>query len=212
VREYYDRRAAEYDDWYAGTGLFAARHRPGWEAELAALVRTLAALTPARVLDVACGTGFLTRHLRAEVVGLDASAAMLRQAREQAPAARLVRGDAFALPFPDASFGRVFAAHFYGHLLPDERASFRAEARAVGEELVVVDAGLRGGPPREEWQERVLQDGSRHRVFKRFFSAEGLRAELGGGRVLFDGYWFVAAAQAGPARGTGAAPQDGWGD
>lgn len=212
MREYYDRRAAEYDDWYTGTGLFAARRRPGWEQELEALVRLLAALPPTRVLDVACGTGFLTRHLRGEVLGLDPSKAMLRRAREQAPAARLVRGDALALPFPDACFGRVFTGHFYGHLLPDERAAFLAEARAVGAELVVVDAGLRGGEPRDEWQERVLQDGSRHRVYKRFFSAEGLCAELGGGRVLFDGHWFVAVAIPGPARARAPAHQDGWGD
>ena len=27
----------EYDDWYLGTGLFAARVRPGWHAEVEAL-------------------------------------------------------------------------------------------------------------------------------------------------------------------------------
>jgi hypothetical protein len=33
----YDRRAPEYDDWYLGTGLFAARVRPGWHEEVEAL-------------------------------------------------------------------------------------------------------------------------------------------------------------------------------
>src|SRR3712207_6962969 len=27
---YYAARAAEYDDWYEGRGVFAARDRPGW--------------------------------------------------------------------------------------------------------------------------------------------------------------------------------------
>ena len=36
-----------------------------------------------------------------------------------------------------------------------------------------------------------MNDGSRHRVYKRFFSAEGLAAELGGGEVLHAGPWFV---------------------
>ena len=35
--EYYDRRAPEYDEWYLGTGLFAAQERPGWHEELAEL-------------------------------------------------------------------------------------------------------------------------------------------------------------------------------
>jgi len=29
---YYDRRAAEYDEWYTGQGSFAQRDRPGWTA------------------------------------------------------------------------------------------------------------------------------------------------------------------------------------
>jgi SAM-dependent methyltransferase len=177
------------------------------------VVGAVASLSPARVLDVACGTGYLTRHLPGEVFGLDQSAAMLRAARVQAPSARLVRGDALALPFPDRAFGRVFTAHFYGHLLPDERAAFLAEAGALGDELVVVDAGPRGGPPRDEWQDRRLSDGSAHRVFKRFFEGAALAAELGGGRVLHDGYWFVAvSAETASAPARRAAPQDGWGD
>ncbi len=49
-----------------------------------------ASLPPARTLDVACGTGFLTRHLAGEVVGLDQSDAMIEIAREQAPNATFV--------------------------------------------------------------------------------------------------------------------------
>jgi SAM-dependent methyltransferase len=213
VREYYDRRAPEYDDWYRGTGLFGERARTGWDEELAALIRVVAELPPTRVLDVACGTGYLTRHLRGEVVALDQSAAMLGAARRQVPAARFVRADALALPFADRPLGRIFTSHFYGHLEPGERAFFLAEVRAVGAELVVVDAGPRGGPPRDEWQDRVLNDGSKHRVFKRFFTADSLAAELGGGRTLHDGHWFVAVGAPIPLPlPRGRAPQDGWGD
>jgi hypothetical protein len=38
----------------------------------------------------------------------------------------------------------------------------------------------------------VLDDGSSHRVYKRYFRADELAAELGGGTVLHDGRWFVA--------------------
>ena len=47
--------------------MFAARERPGWDEDVAALCAVVAALLPARTLDVACGTGYLTRHLRGEV-------------------------------------------------------------------------------------------------------------------------------------------------
>jgi ubiquinone/menaquinone biosynthesis C-methylase UbiE len=191
VREYYDRRAPEYDDWYLGSGLFAERERPGWEEEVASLRAAIAALPSARVLDVACGTGFLTRELRGEVTALDQSAAMLGEARERVPDARLVQGDALSLPFDDGAFDRVFTGHFYGHLSGEERERFLSEARRVAPELVVVDSALREGGPDEDWPERVLSDGSRHRVYKRWFTGAGLTEELGGGEVLHEGRWFA---------------------
>jgi hypothetical protein len=59
---YYERRAREYDEWHEGEGLFASRDRPGWDAELAEVISLVAALPAARTLDIACGTGFLTRR------------------------------------------------------------------------------------------------------------------------------------------------------
>jgi SAM-dependent methyltransferase len=194
VKAYYEARAREYDDWWLGRGRFADRGRPGWDEELAALRETLESLPPARTLDVACGTGFLTRHLPGEVVGLDQSETMLDVAADQAPAAELVRGDGLVLPFDDASFDRIFTSHFYGHLEDEERRSFLAEARRVAPELVIADASLAHSPVAEEYQERVLNDGSRWEVYKRFFTGEGLAAELGGGRVLHEGRWFVVVA------------------
>ena len=191
MREYYEARASEYDDWYLGRGLFSERERPDWEKELAALERALASLPWAHTLDVACGTGYLTRHLPGEVVGLDQSASMLEVARERVPTAAFIEGDAFALPFADGAFERVFAAHFYGHLDREERVRFLAEAARVAPELVVCDAALRPDRGREEMQERILEDGSSWQVYKRFFGAEELAAELGGGEVIFSGDWFV---------------------
>jgi ubiquinone/menaquinone biosynthesis C-methylase UbiE len=196
MRSYYDQRAPEYDDWWNGTGKFVSRVRPGWEAEVAELVGVLAGLEPAHVLDVACGTGFLTRHLRGEIVALDQSARMLEVAGARMPHARMVQGDAVPLPFADGEFDRLVTGHFYGHLLPKEREAFVAEARRVAREVVVVDSAFAAGAPEagadaEEWQERVLNDGSSHEVYKRYFDGAGLAGELGGGEVLHDGSWFV---------------------
>ena len=192
MKAYYDRRAPEYDEWYLGSGRFAERDRPGWEDEVQGLRRALESLPPARTLDVACGTGFLTRHLPGEVVGLDQSSSMLEEARRQAPQATFLEGDALTLPFEDGTFDRVFTAHFYGHLEHDERERFLSEARRVAKELVVADSALRPDVEPEERQERILNDGSRWEVYKRYFSAEELAQELGGDETLFAGRWFVA--------------------
>jgi SAM-dependent methyltransferase len=190
VKAYYDRRAPEYDDWWLGQGLHAGRERPGWEDELRLLEGVIRGLRPACTLDVACGTGFLTRHLRGDVVGLDASERMLGLARAQAPAARFEQGDALSLPFEDGAFDRVFTSYFYCHLEDEERERFLAEARRVARELVVV-ASIRGdGDDVERWEERRLTDRSRWSVYKRVFEGPDLADELDG-EIVFKGRWFV---------------------
>jgi demethylmenaquinone methyltransferase/2-methoxy-6-polyprenyl-1,4-benzoquinol methylase len=191
VKAYYDARAPEYDDWYRSLGRFDGLDREHWDAELHELERVHAELPPKRTLDVACGTGFLTRHLRGTITGLDQSAAMLAIASARIPDGSFVQADAFPLPFADDSFDRVITGHFYGHLEPELRQAFLADARRVAPELVVVDAAVRPDRERTEWQERILNDGTRWQVYKRYFEPEELAAELGGGEVLLAGRWFV---------------------
>ncbi|HEY6561819.1 MAG TPA: class I SAM-dependent methyltransferase [Polyangiaceae bacterium] len=154
-----------------------------------ALVQSLPA---ARTLDVACGSGFLTRHLRGFVVALDQSRAMVALTQARLPNGVALVADALALPFADRAFDRVLTGHFYGHLSVDERQAFVAEARRVAEELIVIDSALRPGVDCEQWQQRTLNDGSRHRVFKRYLTGSQLAREIAG-EVLLEGDWFVAA-------------------
>jgi ubiquinone/menaquinone biosynthesis C-methylase UbiE len=194
VKDYYDARAREYDEWYLGTGIFTSRERAGWDEALHELTETLCALPAARTLDVACGTGFLTLHLPGAITGLDQSERMLAIARERIPDGRFVRADALTLPFEAGAFERVFTGHFYGHLQDGERERFLSEVRRVAPELVVVDSALRPDHAPVEWQERTLNDGSRFAVYKRYFDAARLAGELGGGRVLHASEWFVGVA------------------
>jgi ubiquinone/menaquinone biosynthesis C-methylase UbiE len=194
VKAYYHARAHEYDDWWLGRGLFASRSRPGWDDELEVLASALRALPAARTLDIACGTGFLTRHLAGAVIGLDQSDAMLAIARRQAPRAGFVLADALELPFAAGSFDRLFTSFFYCHLVEVDRLRFLAEARRMAGEVVVVGSRPGGTEPRARWEERMLADGSRWSVYKRVFEKDELFAELGGGRLVHEGRWFVAVS------------------
>lgn len=86
----------------------------------------------------------------------------------------------------------MLTGHFYGHLPAKERALFLAEANRVATDLVVIDSALRPGVAAEQRQPREFNDGSRHRIYKRYLSASQLADEIGG-EVLLDGMWFVAA-------------------
>ncbi|HSY23340.1 MAG TPA: class I SAM-dependent methyltransferase [Polyangiaceae bacterium] len=198
MQAYYEARAAEYDDGIFGKTIASDGDRAQWLEEALRLAGVLASLPPARTLDVACGTGFLTKFLHGEVVGLDGSEAMLRLAAERVPNACFVRGDAFALPFADRAFERVVLGHFYGLVEDERRLSLLAEVRRVGYEVVVIDSVGEKGARETGWQDRSLKDGSRWRLYKRYFEARDLAEELGGD-VLFEGRW-VAVVRA-PSRG-----------
>jgi SAM-dependent methyltransferase len=193
MKAYYHARAPIYDDWWLGRGAFAEIERPGWHEERETLAQVVAALPPGRTLDVACGTGMLTQHLRGDVVGLDQSDAMLEIARDRLPGATFVVGDALELPFPQDAFDRVFCSYFYCHLVEEERVAFLAESRRVAHELVVVGTHRRDGDAAAVWQERRLPDESRWQVYKRLFDPDELVDELGGGELLHAGRYFVVA-------------------
>lgn len=101
VDDMFDRVAPRYDRMNRVISLGLDRR---WRKHT---VASLGLPRGARVLDLACGTGDLSRDLADagyEPVGLDRSDGMLAAARTHAP---LVRGDGEALPFPDASLDGV---------------------------------------------------------------------------------------------------------
>ena len=117
--------APNYDRWSA---LLSLGQDPRWRGEL---VDGLVLPTGARVLDVAAGTGLITRLLEArghEVVALDLSSEMLSGARKHGASAVLAAAQ--ALPFGDATFDGLT----FGYLLryvAEPRETLRELARVV---------------------------------------------------------------------------------
>jgi SAM-dependent methyltransferase len=92
------------------------------------------------VIELGCGTGNLLilikrLHPQAQVVGLDPDPKALARARRKAKrellSVQLDRGFAEELPYPAASFDRVFSAFMFHHLEPDEKEKTLQEARRV---------------------------------------------------------------------------------
>jgi SAM-dependent methyltransferase len=104
-------------------------------------------------LDVACGTGVLTRELARRVAsgkatGLDCNAGMLAVARRVSSDAAYLEGRAEALPFPDASFAAVGSQ--FGLMFFDDGPRALAEMWRVlkpgGKLAVAVWASLQATP------------------------------------------------------------------
>lgn len=59
-------------------------------------------LSPAHTLDVACGSGFLTRHLSGRILGIDQSPSMIAIAQSRLPQGQAAVGDASVWNSPSA--------------------------------------------------------------------------------------------------------------
>jgi SAM-dependent methyltransferase len=98
------------------------------------LATRAAAAAPRRVLELAAGTGVLTRALAAalpdaELTATDLSPGMVSVGSAAVPAARWQPADAQDIPFPDAAFDLV--CHQFGIMFLPDRARGYAEMRRV---------------------------------------------------------------------------------
>lgn len=131
IRASFSGSIPDYYDKYLGPAVF--------DAFAAHLAQQLPARPPGDVLEIACGTGLVTRWLRERLdasirlTATDLSKAMLDYAR-----AKLGEGagiewreaDALDLPFPDGEFGAVVCA-FGIMFVPDKPAAFREFRRVL---------------------------------------------------------------------------------
>ncbi|MEM8531628.1 MAG: class I SAM-dependent methyltransferase [Chloroflexota bacterium] len=191
MRDYYDQRSSEYDEWYLREGKFAERpDADQWHAEVAKLRERVQPFGYGRLLEIAAGTGWWTQHLarRAEVVALDYAPLMLHQTQlrlqEQNMIAQYVRGDAYTLPFGSASFDGCFFGFWLSHVplvhLPDFLAEVRRVVRRSGQVMIVDSAPStpEQQPNVEYFHERILNDESCHQVLKIFHTPETLATTL----------------------------------
>lgn len=115
---------------------------PAWfDAFAADLVQRLAVESSTDVLEIACGTGIVTRRLRdrlnptIRLVATDLSQAMLDYARSKLSDCKGIEwreADAVNLPFGDGEFGSVVCA-FGVMFVPDKPAVFREVRRLLKE-------------------------------------------------------------------------------
>lgn len=120
---------AAYDRWLA-----PALFRP-FASDLAERV---ARRTPRRVLEIAAGTGVLTRAMvaavpAAEVTATDLNAAMVTHGSHQEPEATWRQADALDLPFGDGRFD-LAVCQFGVMFFPDKPAAFREVRRVLAPE------------------------------------------------------------------------------
>ncbi len=144
ARALWDDEAQTFDE-AADHGLHDPDVREAWRG----LLRDLLPPAPARVADLGCGTGTLSRLLTEEgygVTGLDFSPEMVRRAREKVPGIEFVVADASAPPLDPASYDVVLSRHVLW-AMPDPAATLARwrDLLTPGGRLVLVEGSWSTG-------------------------------------------------------------------
>jgi SAM-dependent methyltransferase len=212
LREYYARRASEYERVYA---------KPERQEDLARLTTFVRdTLLRHDVLEVACGTGYWTRVMAQTahaVVATDSTpeAIAVAQANEYPRGSvRFEVADAFALGDVGGPFTAGFAGFWWSHV-PRERLAAFLESwhRAVGPRGLIVVADnlyvegsnspiVRRDDHGNTYQHRTLDSGQQFEVLKNFPTEAELRGVLQGHAwevsvTSFTYYWCMTYRVAG---------------
>jgi trans-aconitate methyltransferase len=127
------------------SSLYDDRHSFVWKKS-ADLIDLLNPQPGERVLDLGCGTGHLTAQIAergVDVLGIDSSAAMIGQARQNYPKLKFALADARSLHF-DQPFDAVFSNAAL-HWIPDPAAVIASVASALKPTgRFVLEMGARG--------------------------------------------------------------------
>lgn len=214
--DYYQARAAEYDDWYLRRGRYehGPIHDAAWNAELDAAGRWLDALEiHGRIVELAAGTGWWSPLLasKGELWMYDFAEAPLERARERLVAhglrAHLHVRDAWADPDgPPAD--ALFAGFWLSHVERSRTGAFvdlAAQWLAPDGRLALIDSlpdprsGAVDHPvPADDRAVRRLDDGREFTIVKVYRSADEIAdaltaAGFAGVEVTTTGRFFVLA-------------------
>lgn len=208
LREYYQRRAPEYEQVYY-------RDDPVCRRELETIAAAMSqVLAGRRVLEVACGTGYWTGRLAQaarHIVATDVAPEMLALARAKGLAPDKVdflHGDAYALDQVPGMFDAALAMFWFSHIPRGRIAAFLDGLHArlgpgavvfLGDNAYLPGVGGDLVTPRgaeDTFKLRYLQDGSRYEVLKNYYDRRQLQelfAPRGRGLDVNVGtcYWWV---------------------
>jgi SAM-dependent methyltransferase len=188
LHTYYAARAPEYDAVYL---------KPERQADLRAIEQWVTqTFAGARVLEIACGTGYWTQFIAqvaARVLALDAVPQTIDIAKGRVPLQNVefLIGDAYAPPHRADGFDAAFAGFWFSHVPLSRRLEFLSGLNAaVGRDarIVLLDNRFIEGSSSSiaeqdaegnTYQMRHLRDGTTHRVLKNFPSEAELRSLAG---------------------------------
>lgn len=179
----------QLDAWQGEFGTaYTDRNLVDWRTRLPAFQEMLTGLSLGRVLEVGCNRGhnlaLLTTLLGAgcEIAGVEPNPHALTLARQAAPNAVVLEGNAFQLPFQDDYADLVFTAGVLIHIATDDLPRALAEMHRVSRRYLLAIEYF------AQEDTAIVYRGEEGLLWKRDFLAS-YQARFPGIRLLRHGYW-----------------------
>lgn len=186
---YFDERAEEYDNFYAGKGPAIQHYGGMYIKDLAQIGEAISNFGGKHLIDIACGTAYWTPFHASkcdEITCLDQSANMLSQAKTRIKDQNLkppnfIHANFFDIDLETNVFDRAFVSILLSHLSRDQEKTFFERLKQIlqsGGELMVIDSlwnSRRSNYRKQESvEERGIKDGRKFKVFKRYMDQGGM--------------------------------------
>lgn len=188
MNEYYNERAAEFDEIYTlGKPPGAVTDPELYMEEARSLGQLVREHCRGSVLDIPCGTGYWLQFYAANcssITLVDQSENMLGEGREKAlahgvePITRVMRSDALEVSLEDRTFDTVLVGFFLSHVTDSQMGPFLHRLRNAlkpSGHVLIMDSSwtrYRGSRPREGTTIRTLNDGRQFEIYKRYFERD----------------------------------------
>ncbi len=185
MNDYYDERAAEFDDIYTlGKPPGKVSDPKLYQEEARSLSNLVQEHCRGRLLDIPCGTGYWLQFYAAncsEITLVDQSENMLQECRDKvtelgvAAISELVRGDALEVSLENRSYDSVLVGFFLSHVTDAQMDLFFDKLKMVlkpGGRVLIMDSTwsqFRKSRPKEGTTVRRLNDGRDYEIYKRYF-------------------------------------------
>ena len=185
---YYAQRAKEYEKVY---------DKPERQTDLSKIKDWLQSeLAQKTIIEIACGTGYWTQSISQtakSVLATDINPEVLEIAKaKQYPQENVQFGlhDIYALSEIPGSFDGFFGGFIWSHIPLQDLDAFLAEANQrvmAGGKIVFIDNLYMAGSSSpiigqdeygNDYQERVLLDGSKHKILKNFPAEDFIKAKV----------------------------------
>lgn len=185
MNEYYNERAAEFDEIYTlGRPPGTVTDPELYKKEARSLGNLVREHCRGSVLDIPCGTGYWLQFYAANcsaITLVDQSENMLGEGREKArahgvePITQFMKTDALEVTLEDRSFDSVLVGFFLSHVTDSQIYLFLKGLRNAlnpGGRVLILDSNwtrFRGSRPKEGTTVRTLNDGRKFEIYKRYF-------------------------------------------